>query len=905
MLSMQENIAQVKLGFKLLGAAFLLMVCWVVGHWLLSLYVDVLWFQSVGYKDVFTKILKSKLLLFGISGTVAAVFVVINAVCALRARRSFSPKAPALPEEILRKNSLTIFLLLAIGSCFFFGVSGAHHWDVFLRFIYRDWVGLRDPIYQRDIAFYFFTLPLANYLIAFYLWLIGISAAVVAGIYFLREEISLETRTPSVGSSSFRHLSILAGMGMIVISVSFYFAQYSMLSQKSAALSGPGYAEIYGLRPAYLFMCFLALIGSFWFFGNAFVQFRPGNLYVICFLALLWFIAVLVYPFLLRVILVKPNEFEREMPFIEHSIKMTRAAYALDNVREIIWQGDAVLNQDTLSRHAGTVDNLMLWDEQQMREVLQQKQRIRSYYDLSEVDTDRYEIEGRLRPVMIALRELQPDLLPETHRVWTNVHLQYTHGYALCLALANQATQNGSPEFVLANLPPNYHPDIPLHQPRIYFGEATRHYVVVNTRIKEFDYPGDEQNFFYEYEGNTGIPIAGFMRRFLLALYTGDKELFLTKQFTEHSRILLYRQIRERLLKLAPFLSFDDDPYPVVCNGRIFWVVDAYTTSGTFPYSESVGRTNYLRNSVKAVIDAYDGSVQFYQTDEKEPLLKVYATAFPELFKDLEDMPSELRQHIRYPKDLFRVQSVVFRRYHVVDPQVFFNGEDTWAFPRFADSSGETYDSPRFVVMELPGSDHAEQFVLTHTFTVEGKDNMIAWMTGGCDGEEYGHLTVYRLPKGRNIYGPAQMRGRFNQDPEVSSFTTLMGQVGSTVVSTAVLPVPVEDGLLYIQSLFIVDPQVKIPELKQVILGHGDKVSVGATVTATLERLFDTRLGVASDTWNIGPLRNREKSWSDAETLYDLARQRLKEGDWAGFGKAFDDLGELLKLKSEDKAGTP
>ncbi len=903
---MSRNIRQLYWGFGLLLSAVLLMVAWVFFNWLVSLLVDAAWFKSLDFGDVFWKALKTQFLLFIPGAFFCGAFLWLNLrfsdATFVEPDRQTASRIPFYLDPLQLRN---ISRRCLTGLCFcvavFFGISFAHQWQNYLMWNNRMDFGVQDPIFGLDASFYVFSLPFVQFLLRTVLVLLGTAAVIVFVHYAAVFEISLESTSPSIGRRSFRHLSFLGVIALIAIIFRFQLQKYTLLYTQTDTCSGPGYVEVHALIPALTFMQILTGVFVIWLIVNGVVYIRPANVYFFIGFTFVWLFATKLYPATFHSLVVKPNEYERESLFIEHSINFTRMSYGLDTIQEIPWEGDRQLTHSIVSEQGGTLGNILLWDGVSMREVLQQKQRIRSYYDLSEVDVDRYEVDGTLRPVIVSVRELDASLLPEEARVWTNMRLQYTHGYGMCIAYANRSTENGLPEFLISNIPPQCHPEFFVAEPRIYFGERTAAYALVKTKLDEFDYPGDIDNFFTQYYADSGIPVSGFFSRLLLALYTGDKEIVFTKQLKDDSRILLYRHIRQRLLRIAPFLSFDDDPYPILSGGKIFWVVDGYTLTDRFPYAESIGRTNYLRNPVKAVVDAYDGSVTLYVIDESEPILKVWREAFPGIFKKSDEMPEDIRKHIRYPKDLFRVQTVVYRRYHVTDPQVFFNREDVWTFPRDSDASHDAFESPRYLVMELPDSGRGQEFILARSFTVEGKDNMIAWIAGGCDGDRYGKLTVYRMPKGRNIYGPVQMRGRFNQDPDVSAFNTLMGQIGSTVRNTAVLPIPIANSILYVQSLFVVDPDVRIPELKQVIVGQGDRVAMAPSLPLSLEKLFESHHEITQSLPDGENDFENVTSWDDALALYREANQRVRAGDWSGFGEAFERLGRLLSERSDKR----
>jgi uncharacterized membrane protein (UPF0182 family) len=758
--------------------------------------------------------------------------------------------------------------------------------------------------------------------------------------YFVRGAIAFGEQGPALDSQAFGHLSVVGAGVLLCCAARLWLGRYQLLVSKRGAVFGAGYTDIHAQLGAYAALAIITIGVAAWLATNAFLRKRPANLYILVCYLVLWALLGTAYPWAIQTFVVRPNEWECESPYVARNIEFTRKAYGLDAVRVEAWPGEAPLTPEALSQHRGTRDNLQIWDPGPLLDVYNQKQRIRSYYAFSDVDVDRYWQDGTPIPVMVGARELAPDGLPEKSKVWTNLHLQYTHGYGLCMSPGHTAAPGGLPDFLVRNIPPDTEPDFGMSQPRIYYGERTPPYALTSTRLDEFDYPGDPQNFFHRYEGTGGIPVRGLFRRAVLSWFLGDKEILFTNQFTDESRILLFRQVRDRAMRLAPFLYFDADPYPVLFDGGIVWMLDAYTLTNRFPYSETIGIANYWRNAAKVTVDAYDGAVRFYLADKEDPIARLLDTAFPGLFRPLEEMPAELRRHIRYPKDLFRVQTTIYRRYHVDDAQVFFNGEDVWTFPRSVERleappgpgpplqghrgnlPPETYEPPRYMVMELPssgGRPSQAEFVLARTFTVEGKDNMIGWMAARCDGEAYGELHLLRLPKRRNVYGPNQAKGRFNQDPEVSAFTTLMGQLGSTIRSSKVLAIPVADGLLYLQSLYIEDPAVRIPELKQVVLGHGDRVVMAPTVDEALHKLLsspeqDAAAVSVSAAKTAGQAPDPAVDDKEEERVADLylkARERLKAGDWAGFGEAFDALGrelgstqnKAIPRRSDDREG--
>jgi hypothetical protein len=911
-----RNATNVRVGGVLILAALVLMTGWLAFHVALSFYVDGIWFGAVGYGGVFWTMFWARAVLAAVSGGLTFAALYLNIRIARRACPA--PSAEALTALELDGPFVETAGRIVVGVAVLFvavlvALSVAQNWTEFLNYRYAGSFGASDPVFGHDIGFYVFRMPAIAYTCQIALIVTFLCMAAVVAVYFMRGAIQLSGEGRLLSSAAFSQISALGGVAAVLLAGRLWLARYQVLFAKRGAVSGAGYADIHAQIGANTVLAVLALVLAAWLFFNARQRRRPGNLYALVAFGVAWLAIGSAYPALVQMVAVNPNEFERERPYIERNIASTRQAYGLDQVEERAWPGDGALDAGALARHPGTTENLLLWDPAPLLDIFKQKQRIRLYYTFSNVDLDRYRMDGKLRPMMVGTRELDLRQLPEKSLVWTNLHLQYTHGYGLCMSLGNEAEEGGIPEFMVRDIPPVTSPGLDVVQPRIYYGEQTFLYALAHTKLDEFDYPGDPDNYFNRYDGKGGVPIGGFFRRLLLTLYTGDKEILFTDQFTDQSSILLFRQVRQRVQKIAPFLNFDEDPYPVLLDGRVVWVLDAYTLTRRYPYSESVGIANYWRNSVKATVDAYDGTVTFYRFDAEDPILRVFERIFPDLFKPIEDMPEGLRAHLRYPQDLFRVQTALYRRYHMEDAQMFFNGEDMWTFPKGgtvaappprdaaaaqreegpfvqrAPVETETFEPPRYLVLELPESGADEQFVLSRTFTVEGKDNMIAWMAAGCDPEHYGKLTVYRLPKQRNIYGPNQAKGRFNQDPDVSQFMTLMGQMGSRIVQSKVLAVPIEQGLIYLQSLYVEDPQIKIPELKQVIVGHGDRVAMAPTVEGALDELFGASILIET-----APEIGQDTPIARAASLYREARQQLQAGNWAAFGQAFDALGQAL-----------
>ncbi|MCS5649514.1 MAG: UPF0182 family protein, partial [Dehalococcoidia bacterium] len=530
------------------------------------------------------------------------------------------------------------------------------------------------------------------------------------------------------------------------------------------------------------------------------------------------------YPKILQTFVVNPNELIKETPFIEHTIAGSLMAYGLDTTVTKTLTGAEALNADSIRDNSLTIENIRLWDQEPLLDTLGQLQEIRTYYQFNSVDNDRYTIDGRYRQTLLSPRELESENLP--NRTWINEHLTFTHGYGVTLSPVNQITPQGLPVLFIKDIPPRSNVDLKVEQPEIYFGELSNDHVFVNTGTKEFDYPEGEKNVYKNYEGSGGFLVESFIRKALLAARFKTLKILFSQDINSESRVLMYRNITERVLKVAPFLRLDNDPYLVVTEGKMKWVYDAYTVSDLFPYSQTIPRFgNYVRNSVKIVIDAYEGSMDFFIADPNDPIILTWKNVFPELFKELREMPEDLRRHIRYPSDLFTIQAFIYATYHMKTPQVFYNKEDQWEIPEIDNKMMEPY----YMIMKLPGN-ATEEYILMLPFTPRGKSNLSAWMVAQSDGENYGHLRAYTFPKQKLIYGPNQIVARINQDAEVSRQISLWDQRGSKVIQGTMLVIPIEESLIYVRPLYLRADAGKIPELKRVIVGYEDTIAMERTL---------------------------------------------------------------------------
>jgi uncharacterized membrane protein (UPF0182 family) len=617
------------------------------------------------------------------------------------------------------------------------------------------------------------------------------------------------------------------------------------------------------------------------------------------------------YAAIIQRVVVAPNEQEKEAPFIAYNIESTRKAFALDNVEERALSGDATLTLADINNNSETINNVRLWDHQPLLDTFGQIQEIRTYYDFASVDNDRYVIDGQYRQIMLSSRELNSESLP--NRTWPNERLTFTHGYGVALGPVNQVTQEGLPVLFIKDLPPASSVDLKVDQPGLYFSDLSSDYVLVHTNTREFHYPKGDDNVFSQYEGVGGVPLGGLVRKALFALYFRDFNILISEQLTPESRVLFHRNITDRVNAIAPFLVYDGDPYLVISEGRLYWMRDAYTVSKRYPYStQVVNEVNYIRNSVKIVIDAYHGTTTYYLADPNDPIALTLQRVFPDLFTPLDEMSADLRSHIRYPEDIFRLQTEMFMTYHMTNPAVFYNKEDQWEVPAIDADGRATQMEPYYTIMKLPGENEAE-FIQMLPFTPARKDNLAAWMVARSDGQHYGKLIAFAFPKQTVVFGPRQVVARINQDETISPQITLWNQQGSQVIQGTLLVIPIEESLLYIRPLYLRAAGGRIPELKRVIVAYQNQIVMEETLSLALGRLFgrvpetlqvaSTGQGEPSATISMTstqmdalevPLQGLALA-EQAREHYERAIQAQRDGNWSLYGDEVTRLGEILE----------
>lgn len=898
-----------------LGAGVILLILLSRG---LSVYISALWFSSLGYSSVYWYIFKLKLGLFVVFALVTVALLRgafwllerAHAVHALEQRTIIVNNQPIRfsPARFVRPLSWGAAILFGL----VYGYQMKDEWDVVARYLYHASAPATDPIFYKPLSFYLFLLPFYE---LFSGWLISLafivlSASLLFAALVLPQKV-LKTAKASSTGVAYGGVSICLAIFMIVLAWRTYLSRFPYLWQDHPTFSGVTFVEANYLLPALMIVSVALLVGAAIALLNAFK--RRGLRLLILAVALplgVYIVGAILVPAYVTSFIVKPNELGRETPYIEHNIQWTRRGFGLDQIESRDFDAENSVEALNLSENRQTLDNIRLWDWRALRDTLKQIQAIRTYYDFSDVDVDRYLINNETRQTMIAPRELNTNNLPEQSRNWVNEKLIYTHGYGVAMNTANGFTPEGLPQFLLSNMPIESHaPEIKVTRPEIYYGQETDTEVYVKTRQREFDYPQGEANNYTVYEGSGGIRLGTGLRRLLLAWALGDlSKLPFSDDVTPESHVLINRNIRKMVNGVAPFLIYDDDPYIVVSNeGRLFWMIDAFTESSTYPYSRhhQAGKykVNYIRNSVKVAIDAYNGTLKFYVFDSNDPLIQTYRLIFPALFSDAADMPADLRAHIRYPESLIKVQGDVFGLYHTQNPKVFFQREDVWSVAQQVSANDQDKKQsqpldPYYVLMQLPGEKSKLEFVIILPFTPANRNNMIGWMAGRCDGENYGKLLVYNFPKSRLIEGPLQIEARIDQNAQLSAQFSLWNQQGSRVLRGHLLVIPVGRSLLYVEPVYLQAERSPMPELRLVVVAIQERLAYGQTFNEAMTNLFGDA-GKVPEAPKPGETPPAEKPTTEKPTPSPSSNEHVIQL----INRAIREFEEYQRLTSEGKLG--
>ena len=879
---------------------------------LTGVYTDWLFFSETGFASVMTTTILAKIGSGVFFGAVFLVFALVNLHFAYWAPVS-SPRLSLRSGNVFRLKQEEFTRLIkpvSILACVILALLaanwGALQWQEVLLFVNRVTVGISDPVLGKDLGFYLFSIPFIELINAFASFLVPATALMVAVLYFLRGGVMLTERGAVLDEKLRKHLALLAGLYLLCLAVGFYLAGFDLLlSGNNASFPGAGYADVNARLWGYRALTALtpiaaAVLASAIWKGTWRLAIVPPVL-----LFAVYGIGIVAYPALLQKFKVAPNELDLETPYIQNSIKFTRLGYNLENIETIPFDADLKLTAADIAKNEATIKNIRLWDTDPLLKTYSQLQQIRTYYKFFDVDSDRYLVNGQYTQVMLSPRELSYADLPS--RNWINERLIFTHGNGLTMGPVSRISKEGLPEFFIKDIPPVSLIDLKVTRPEIYYGELSNEYVIVGTKVPEFSYPTATGNINTTYTGKGGVAIRSLADKALFAARFKAEKILLSSDITEKSRILYYRNINERVRTLAPFLRFDVDPYLVVNkSGGLTWIIDAYTSSNRLPYSKPLrGGINYMRNSVKVTVDAYDGSVNFYLIDSGDVMAKVYGRIYPGLFKPITALPEDLRRHLRYPHQFLQLQASIFASYHMTDPKVFYNKENLWEIPVL----GEKPMEPYYTVMKLPGETR-EEYILLLPFAPSKRDNLAAWLTARCDGANYGKIQAYTFPRDRLIYGPKQIDARINQDAFISQQLTLWNQRGSEVIRGSMLVIPIEKSLLYVQPLYLVADKAGLPELRRVIVAYGDEVVMEQTLELALQRIFGGKkpaegsaaappaAGAAAAPGAAGAGSSAQLA-REAMAIFERATHLQRQGDWAGYGEELRKLQQVLKRMAQ------
>ncbi|MDO8434306.1 MAG: UPF0182 family protein [Candidatus Binatus sp.] len=894
----------------------------IVGLGLLSivdqLLVDYLWYGRLELGGVFNTTVGSEIAIFLIVWMVAFAAIFSSGLVATQMSRDRERlRVVRRPDEIVEVNLpelvralgermpwRTIVAGVAAVLAIFVAQGEAAGWDTYLKAVYGVPFGIAEHAFGYDVGFYVFSLPLLEELRDLWMVILFLSAAMAAAVYWIRGALDFSESPPRIAPAAGVHALVLLGIFFMQRALGYWLARFNLLLHTNGVVFGFRYVDQILWRPGLWLMVALCLAAAAICLVNA----RDRSLRTPVMAFVIVFGPALILNFLQPVIerlWVKPDELRIERPYLEQNIAMTRHAYALDTVDVKPFGGQGRLTPAALEADAPTVRNIRLWDPRPLIDTYRQLQEIRTYYNFFDVDIDRYWIDGKYTEVMLSPREMNLDALAGNAQTWVNQHLKFTHGTGLAMSPVNRKDSEGMPIFYVKDIPAISEAGFKVTQPAIYFGEAPDNYAIVNAATPEFDYPKGADNVFSFYSGSGGVPVSGLWRRLLFSIYFRDINLLVTENIVDKSKIMIRRNILNRIQYIAPFLSIDSDPYAVIHDGRLVWIVDCYTASDHYPYSQrNVDQLNYIRNSVKVIVDAYTGATDFYVADPADPIVRTWQNVFPKMFKPMSAMPADLHAHIRYPEQFFLIQAGIYSTYHMTDPQVFYNREDLWGVPR-ENYAGQTVQmQPYYVVMRLPG-EAREEYMLMLPMVPAGRDNMIAWLAARCDGADYGHLFEYSFSKDKLFYGPYQIQARINQNPEISRQLSLWNQMGSKVLLGNLLVIPIQDSLLYVEPLYIRAENGQLPELQRVIAAWSDRVVMADTLDLTMAALFANPPSAApviasAIATQPGPQAATKTPLAPDSTLenaaqhYNRALSALRAGDWSEFGIEMKKLGDQL-----------
>ena len=890
----------------LIGIIIFIIIALFVGA---KIWLNYTWFNNLGLLSVFITVFWTRIGMWFTFFFIFLIFAGVNFIIAFKKGniQSIKIQQGGVPVEISRKIGIIIALLGLLILGLIMARNGSGRWELILKYFNKAEFNIADPVFHRDLSFYVFTLPVFLFLKSWSLGTIILTMIAVSFLYLVSGNVSFENNKLTISDQAKKHIISLILLIVIIIAWNYWLKVYQLLFSKRGLIYGAGFTDVKVSRPSFYVMIavslFTAVLTYIGIKKNSFKQPLIGFGILIAGAIVITGIV----PGIVQQVSVRPNELVKELPYIKNNINYTRKGFNLEIIEREAFPVEDSLTAADFTPEEGITKNIRLWDHRPLKATFSQIQEFRLYYDFYDVDVDRYHFGDEYRQVMLSAREINYDEIPPEAKTWVNETLQFTHGYGLVMAPVNEIGEEGLPVLIVKDIPPKIFVPLELERPEIYYGEQTIPYVIVNTKLAEFDYPKGDTNATVRYAGTGGLQIKSSIRKFLLAVQLKSLEIIFTKYLNPDSRIMVFRSIQERVPKIAPFLKFDPNPYLVVHDKKLFWIIDAYTITDQFPYSTpSEGRYNYIRNSVKITVDAYTGDVKFYIIDREDPIIKTYSNIFPDMFNDISEMSEGLQRHIRYPLYIFSVQAEIYSTYHMTDPQVFYNKEDKWNIPREIYGEEETDMIPYYTIVKFPDADQNEEFVLILPFTPTNKNNMLAWIAAMCDGENYGRIIEYKFPKEKLLYGPLQIESRIDQNSEISQLFTLWGQKGSSVIRGNLLVYPIKDSLIYVEPVYLKAEQSELPELKRVIIGYQDNIVIGLNLEDALYKMFgrpEAEIAGKEEAVIVEPefgaLLSIKNLVDRAVLYYNQSQAMLREGDFAGYGLQIEQLQTVLDQLEE------
>lgn len=928
-----KGVVLLKLRSRFAIVMTILFVVIIIGSFsnIVDFVTDYQWFNELGYTKTFFTQLKNQFLI-GVP-TFLAVFLLINFYILSVKKSYYKLGNIAVDKKKERKLNTVLGLLSAVISFFMASIVSNRLWLEILQFKNSTDFNVTDPIFNKEVSFYVFKLPLLSEIISLMNLLLFVLIIVTVIFYLimltirrpLKEEFSIfedqdftnvknmyKDLTSKIFNVALVQISVIGLIMFILLGANYILKSYYLLYSPRGIVYGAGYTDIKITLWVYRLMAVAAIISALGFLYGALkkkVKIALAGPILLIAVSIIGNIASGV----VQKYIVEPDEVSKEEQYLKYNIEFTQKAYGIDNVEEREFPVSQTLTKEDIKENEETIKNIRINDYLPINQVYNQLQGIRPYYRFTDVDIDRYFVNGEYKQVFLSARELDQQKLSGQAQTWINKRLRYTHGYGVTASAVNETTPEGQPQMLIKNIPPITNTDLKIERPEIYFGEIANEYIIVNTDEKEFDYPKGDDNVDSLYNGTAGIQLNG-LNKLLYAIKNGDFKLFISRNINSNSRIIMYRNINERVKKLAPFLHYDEDAYIVMNqeDGKLYWIIDGYTTSDRYPYSQPYNQTgaNYVRNSVKVVVDAYNGNTRFYVVDEKDPLIMTYGKVFEDLFTSIDQMPNDLREHIRYSQDMFDIQAQIYRTYHIDNPRVLYNREDIW------DIANEKYMTEilevesNYLMFKLPEEKKAE-FLITVPYTPANRSNMISLLVGRNDGGNYGELIIYKFPKSETIDGPMLVESRIDQDSEISPQLTLWSQRGSNVLRGNLLVIPIEDSLLYVEPVYLqADNENSLPEMKRVIVAYKNKIVMEETLDLALSKIFgefiteeteDEGKNESEDILEDISIENKdtEQLIKRANELFINAKEASQNGDWAKYGEYINQLEEVLqKLES-------